>query len=105
MAAQPTERETRFRVVAESQSKAGDLIVEDRFGQQRLLIGSVGTLSHASLPPEFLESLLRMPGWRLVSDPRWYTLKDLVDRFSTSVHQRRRTLPNRVASALGLWGF
>ncbi|MDI3338950.1 MAG: hypothetical protein QJR03_00290 [Sphaerobacter sp.] len=90
-----------LRIIAASPSKPGDLIVEDRDGQQRLFIGSTGTLSRGVLNGDFLAALLRSDRWEPSQDPTWYSLEDLRRRFAPEALETTRSAAQRIVAALG----
>jgi hypothetical protein len=81
----------KFRIVASSPRKPGNLIVEEQAGRLRAFVGSTGTISHGLLHADFFQALLRSKNWRRVEDQRWYSIDELRRQFGS---------PQRVGPAL-----
>ncbi len=71
----------KFRIVASSPRKPGDLIVEEPAGRLRAFVGSTGMLSRGLLHAEFVQALLRSKNWRRVDDQHWYSIDELTRQF------------------------
>jgi len=71
----------KFKIVASSPHKPGDLIVEEQAGKLRAFVGATGTLSHGLLHADFLQALLRSKNWRRVDDQQWYSIEELKRQF------------------------
>lgn len=78
----------KFKIVASSPRKPGDLIVQEQAGRLRAFVGATGTLSHGLLHADFLQALLRGKNWRLVDDQEWYSIEELKRQFGGSTRHR-----------------
>lgn len=72
----------RFRIVASSPWKPGNLIVQQQSGELHAFVGSTGAISRGSIHADFFQALLRSKNWRRVEDETWYSLDDLKRQFS-----------------------
>ncbi len=78
----------KFRIVASSPRKPGDLIVQEQAGKLRAFVGATGTLSQGLLHADFFQALLRSKNWCRVDDQRWYSIEELKRQFGGSKSQR-----------------
>ncbi len=71
----------KFKIVASSPRKPGDLIVQEPAGRLRAFVGETGTLSRGLLNADFFQALLRSKNWCLVDDQHWYSIEELTRQF------------------------
>ncbi len=96
-----TDREATFRIVAVSESKPGDLVVEDDDGQRRLYLGSARAISKGHLNADFFDALMRSAQWSRVDDSRRYTLEELDRLFGEGAELSRTRRGRRLAATHG----
>lgn len=80
----------KYRIVATSNAKLGDLIIEDLAGELRLFVGSTGTVSKSGLGQDVVDTLMSAPHWRQRPDSPWFTLDEIRSFVAASTGRRSR---------------